>query len=683
MVIVSVMLRAQKVLVCSKKMAKIFAIDHFVNHPVEYFRDKDLTSVSAIAGWGRKASFFRAEKYAKQHHIQCVCLEDGFIRSLGLGKEGYPPLSLVVDLTGIYFDATRSSDLEQLILSNEQEQNNIRAKQAIQKILAHGITKYNQKFVPMSPQLFAQGKHILVVDQTFGDQSIQYAGASPADFKVMLNTAINNHPDATIWVKVHPDVIAKKAKGHFELKDLQHPKIKICSENYNPIELLKNMNEVYVVSSQLGFEALLCGKAVHCFGVPWYAGWGVTLDQHAPIEILKGRRQVHRSIEHLFACAYFVYARYVSPVTQQRCELEDILDILIPNIAFQNRLGSALTAFGFSRWKRKFIASFLDFPKTQLKFKQWFLPNKMQNIVAWGKKASLLKQKQYLDVITVEDGFIRSFGLGAALVRPHSLVFDDVGIYYDATKVSRLENLLNNIHLTDEQILRSQRLIRKLVDLQISKYNVGKQQHLSRPQNEKRVILVVGQVEDDMSIQLGGVDIKENLVLLKTVREHHPDSYIMYKPHPDVHAGLRVGHIPEQQALKYANKIELDTSILECFKICDEVHTITSLSGFEALLRGLKVYCYGLPFYAGWGLTQDLHICHRRQQQLTLEQLVYVSLVEYPVYNIETTEKIRVPLVTPEHVIDYIQPSIRKPKTHSSSLFTKVFTSFRRLKIRK
>ncbi|MCG2973922.1 capsular polysaccharide biosynthesis protein, partial [Escherichia coli] len=55
-------------------------------------------------GWGRKKSFFDALKAAQRNHKNCICLEDGFIRSMGLGKQGYTPLSLVVDRTGIYFD---------------------------------------------------------------------------------------------------------------------------------------------------------------------------------------------------------------------------------------------------------------------------------------------------------------------------------------------------------------------------------------------------------------------------------------------------------------------------------------------------------------------------------------------------------------------------------------------------
>ncbi|MFT4021733.1 MAG: capsular polysaccharide biosynthesis protein [Acinetobacter sp.] len=669
-------------LVCSKKMAQIPAIEIFTQHQIAYKRLALNENTCAIAGWGRKASFFRAQQLAETKRLDCICLEDGFIRSLGLGKQGFPPLSLVVDHSGIYFDATQSSDLEKLILSEEVTENNDRAQRAIATIVKYGITKYNQNYRALDPTKFQEGIHILLVDQTYGDQSIRYAGADSEAFKKMLQVAKEQHPEATIWVKTHPDVVAGKAKGYFNVAELKQQGIRVLSENYNPIELLQQMDDVYVVSSQMGFEALLCGKTVHCFGIPWYAGWGLTNDSHAPVDILQERRTQHRTIEHLFASAYFHYARYVSPLTQQLCELEDILDLFIPNIEFQKRFQKQIVAYGFSRWKRQFIADYLDYSHIQLRFKQWSKPNKNEQVVAWGKKANLLKAEGYQNVCTVEDGFIRSTGLGATLIRPHSLVFDDIGIYYDATRPSRLENLLNESALTAAQLQRARNLIQQLIDLQVSKYNVGQSSQLQRPEAFSKVLLVVGQVEDDMSILLGGVDIKQNLQLLQKVRQNYPDAYIIYKPHPDVQAGLRVGKIANDVALQYANVIEVDHSILECFKICDEVHTITSLSGFEALMRGLIVYCYGLPFYAGWGLTQDQHECHRRTKKLSLEQLVYITLVQYPVYNIEITEKMRVPLVQPEKVIDLLQPSKRQPIPHQS-LLAKIFTSFRRLKTRK
>ncbi|MTD12270.1 capsular polysaccharide biosynthesis protein [Acinetobacter sp. YIM 103518] len=635
-----------------------------------------------VFGWGRKHSFFKAQAYAKNHQLKCVCLEDGFIRSLGLGKDGYNPLSLVVDHTGIYFDAFQTSDLEQLIQVQESRKFNERARSSINKIKAFSITKYNQKFLQVDKKLFQTGRNILVVDQTFGDQSTKYAGASPETFKVMLQKACLDHPEATIWVKTHPDVVAGKAKSHFSQTDLLHPNIRTLTENYNPIQLLQYMDEVYVVSSQLGFEALMCGKKVHCFGVPWYAGWGITDDQFAPIEILQNRRGVNRSLEHLFACAYLKYACYVSPVTQERCELEDVLKILIPNIEFQKRLPASIVAYGFSPWKKQFIRDFLNFPKTAVKFKKFFKPAKTEYVLAWGEKAKLLKDKGYKKVITVEDGFIRSIGLGASLIRPCSLVFDDIGIYYDATQSSRIENLLKTTELTSSQYARAQKLCNSLVELNISKYNVGSIDKLVRPKKDKKVLLVIGQVEDDMSVQWGGVDIKTNLDLLTEVRINNPDSHIIYKPHPDVHAGLRIGKIKEQIVLQFADQIELESSILECFEICDEVHTMTSLSGFEALLRGIKVYCYGLPFYAGWGLTTDKYSCSRRNKKLDLETLVYVTLVDYAVYNIPFTKNMNIPVISPENVISYLQQQMNSPKKKQSKSWKDVLMSFRNLKNR-
>jgi capsular polysaccharide export protein len=64
----------------------------------------------------------------------------------------------------------------------------------------------------------------------------------------------------------------------------------------------------------------------------------------------------------------------------------------------------------------------------------------------------------------------------------------------------------------------------------------------------------------------------------------------------------------------------------------DAVHVLTSLAGFEALLRGREVYTWGLPFYAGWGLTHDRLSCARRNRNLTLDELVHASLIAYPRY---------------------------------------------------
>lgn len=641
-------------LVASKGILDIQGLSALVGEPIKYFRGFKKNKHQSIAGWGRKKSFFRAKSYAEQHQLDLICLEDGFIRSMGLGKDDYPPLSIVYDRTGIYFDATQSSDLEQLIQQDETEAHNRRATQLIQHIIDAQISKYNLKFHPLDTQKFQDQKNILLIDQTFGDQSIYYAGASEASFKQMLDVAMATHPNAKLWLKVHPDVIAGKAKGHFNLAEIaQYSNVEVYAEQVNPIALLQQMDEVYVVSSQMGFEALLCGKKVHCFGLPWYAGWGQTYDQYAPNQIIGSRRQVERSIEHLFVCAYLKYARYISPVTGQCCELEHILALLEVNVKAQHQLPEKLFAYGFSAWKKRFLPQFFQFPNLTMSFLSWTKPKRDQHVITWGKKARLLKDQDFKNVTTVEDGFIRSSGLGANLIRPYSLVFDDVGIYYDATQASRLETILATLNLNQRQIDRAEQLITQLKQMAISKYNVGKRSQLNRPPHD-RVLLVTGQVEDDESIRWGSLAIKTNLDLLKLVRTQHPDAYIIYKPHPDVQSGLRLGKIADADLQCYADKVEQDISIIQCLEIVDELHTITSLSGFEALLRGKTVYCYGMPFYAGWGLTIDVCANERRQRRLTLSELVYGVLIEYAAYNLPATTPFKLARVNVEDVIAQI-----------------------------
>ncbi len=60
---------------------------------------------------------------------------------------------------------------------------------------------------------------------------------------------------------------------------------------------------------------------------------------------------------------------------------------------------------------------------------------------------------------------------------------------------------------------------------------------------------------------------------------------------------------------------------------------MTSLMGFEALLRGTPVTCTGAPFYAGWGLTEDRGaVPARRAARPTLAGLAHAALIDFPRY---------------------------------------------------
>jgi capsular polysaccharide export protein len=247
----------------------------------------------------------------------------------------------------------------------------------------------------------------------------------------------------------------------------------------------------------------------------------------------------------------------------------------------------------------------------------------------------------------IEDGFLRSAGLGADLVRPLSWVVDEQGIYYDATCPSRLESILAAMEPDPLLEQRAAALRERIVAARLTKYNVGNERW-QPPSAVSRVVLVPGQVESDASLAFGAPDVRRNIDLLRAVRIACPDAHVVYKPHPDVLAGMRRAGIEEEEARHWCDELVGNVPMDALIEHAHEVHVMTSLSGFEALLRGKEVICHGLPFYSGWGLTHDLVRCPRRERNLTLDQLVAGALIRYPVY-FDRDGKGR---ITPEGALD-------------------------------
>ena len=239
----------------------------------------------------------------------------------------------------------------------------------------------------------------------------------------------------------------------------------------------------------------------------------------------------------------------------------------------------------------------------------------------------------YLKRIFLEDGFLRSVGLGADLIRPLSWVVDQRGIYYDASRPSDLENLLQTTAFSTDTLQRAASMQRQLVATGLTKYNVGSS-GWQRPAaaNGCVLVLVPGQVETDAAIRLGAPGITTNIALLQAARAAHPAAWLIYKPHPDVVAGLRDSGAQEEDAAQWCNQVITDVSMGVLLDVVDVVHVLSSLAGFEALLRGKKVICHGLPFYAGWGLTNDVLSTPRRTRSLSMHELVAGVLLEYPRY---------------------------------------------------
>ncbi|HIW06402.1 MAG TPA: capsular polysaccharide biosynthesis protein [Candidatus Ignatzschineria merdigallinarum] len=647
-------------------------------------QDEFAQQVSFSIGWGNKPNTKKARAYAEKHELPFIALEDGFLRSMDLGVNGEDPLSLVVDDLGIYYDTTKASRLEEMILNQSALANDLmKGERALKLVIEHRLTKYNHVLEgwPAHLEINLAKPQVLVIDQTFGDMSLEYGSANFETFQTMLQAAIAENPDAEIWIKVHPDVLAGKKQGHYSaliaeiaIHPERYPQIHILAENIHPHSLIEKMDRVYVATSQMGFEALMLGKEVITFGVPWYAGWGLTEDRNPLVNMpaFQDRRRQATFLE-LFTASYLQYCRYINPFTQERGTIFEVIDYLVMMKRRERLLQGEIWIVGLSWWKRKIMSPFLKTVNNQLRFfkteaalKKAFhslnalnksdhsdsglsSPSESQlqlssvlrqsssiRLLLWGKKfpalESLAKSAQ-LPVLRMEDGFIRSVGLGSNLVAPRSLVIDDEGIYFDAGKPSRLERILEETRFTTEMIAEADQLKKALVAAKVGKYNVGNSTLDLQLPNDQRILLVPGQVEDDASIQTGTRDIKTNLGLLQYVRAHNPEAYIIYKPHPDVVSGNRVGDIPEAKTLQYADTVMAEADIIVLMEVCDELHTMTSLSGFEALLRDKKVFCYGIPFYAGWGLTTDLYrLENRRKRRLTLPELIAGTLLLYPEY---------------------------------------------------
>lgn len=589
----------------------------------------------AVAGWGRKPSGHHAERLAKKWGVPSIRLEDGFLRAYGT-SDRFPALSLVVDPLGIYYDATRPSSLEVLLDSSNDVLEGIAQDVARAKalILEHRLSKYNHA-PDWQPDAHGSTR-VLIVDQTAGDLSLSYGNAGPETFASMLRAARDENPDAVLYVKTHPEVASGRKRGHYAGLHTDKRSV-LISHAVNPQSLLTHMDKVYVATSQLGFEALLAGKPVACFGLPWYAGWGVTADrQTCP------RRSRPRTVDELFAAAYFHYTRYLAPVTRERGTIFDVIDWLIHQKKTQARSSGRSIAVGLRRWKAANLAPLLSLHHERVhcvadcKAASKLKPRPGDRLVVWGRNLppglSDLASTSGADLVHVEDGFYRSVGLGSDLVPPSSLAIDKRGIYFDPTRESDLEHILayGNFSVQDRARARSVRHF--IVEHGLTKYNLEPRNHPDWGDTHREIVFVPGQVEDDASLRYGAPGFRDNLTLLRTVRNQHPHAFIVFKPHPDVQAGNRKAITRTPDVLEYADLIETRCSITSCIDAADRVCTLTSLSGFEALLRKKPVETWGRPFYAGWGLTHDFDPPPRRGRKLTLDELVAGALLRYPLY---------------------------------------------------
>lgn len=291
----------------------------YINNIFQIFTKKN------FKGWGRKRTGRFALWCHKTFGGNLTLLEDGFIRSLDLGVKGSPSFSIVQDDIGIYYDATTPSRLEYILQTYDFDSDvalMTKARDAIELIKKYHISKYNHAKDIDKNFFLSDEKRVLIIAQTAGDSSLHYGRGYEYSTDQMIKKAVEENPDCKIYLKIHPDVLTGKKSSDIDIKNIDK-NISIISEDINPISLLKCFSKVYTKTSGMGFEALLVGCECVCFGMPFYASWGITDDR-----LTCDRRKRKLSIEEVFAAAYILYTRYVNPYSKKEIDIIETIETI-------------------------------------------------------------------------------------------------------------------------------------------------------------------------------------------------------------------------------------------------------------------------------------------------------------------------------------------------------------------
>ena len=601
------------------KEKRIPFLDSFFENRITYSPAKYVHELTAIAAYGDDSLIRQGRKLATKKTIPFYIIQPGL--SPLILEDNQPlfdyPYSYLISQSD---DSTKDLDIKQLLNSANLESSLLeKAKIVLDVINQQGE---NTEF-------------IVLVDQVDDGNNVRASA-----FKKMLSDALDTYPENSIK-------IISFFSGNGYLKGYSRDKgIEYIENTLHGKKLLKSAKKVMVVDAMEGFVPLLLNKEVHCFGQPFYSGWGLTKD-----EIKNNEDPRNRTVLELFTIVFYLYEKQINPLTGLPTDLNDILEVFHHQGHLNNnKADKRVYCFGIQPWKRGFVRPFVKSPSNTVLFPKSAHEvskdiDENSELLVWGHKeppdVRELAARFNKPIMRIEDGFIRSVGLGTNVTLPWSLALDHKGIYYNPQEVSELEAILNHQIFTENMMKDAKRIRQKIVENQLTKYNSEPIETLQLPSEGKRVILVPGQVEDDASIRYGCKDIKSNTDLLNCVRQNNPDAYIIYKPHPDIVSRNRQGEVTSDFISDACDHIEIEASIISCIQYADEVHTMTSLTGFDALLRDKKVFTYGSPFYSGWGLTEDRHPVDRRTRTLTLDELIAGALLVYPRYY-DWENKIRV-----------------------------------------
>ncbi len=259
------------------------------------------------------------EQYANELRRPRLMVEDGLVGLPAFQSSPLPSLSILIDDKAPYFDASQATRLEDT-LNDEWELSNTQ-RQRCEELVARFVDSRLSRFAYASDNPLDLPEHsVLVVDQRTRDRALTGNPSAAQAFEQMLQAALDDNPGATVVVKLD---FPSEGEESF-LHQLAHDKsVRVVAPGANPHAVFDRCHSVYTVCSSLGFEALMRNRQVRCFGMPFYAGWGLTDDWQSC-----ARRSRRRRLEDVFYAAYLLHSRYYRPDLGRTCNIEEVLTYL-------------------------------------------------------------------------------------------------------------------------------------------------------------------------------------------------------------------------------------------------------------------------------------------------------------------------------------------------------------------
>lgn len=609
-------------------------------------------------------------KYMAASGRPIVHLSEGYLRSVGLASDTMPPHSLLLDRSAPHYDASRPSDLENILNGYDFEADTALMERAVMLqtgLIKSSLSKYNH-VLPVADIGLLYGvkdrPRVLVLGQV--ESTPEFKLANPRNYtnNDLVAIAAKENPEAEIIFKPHPNVLNKSQSTLSDPGKIAHL-CRVLDQDLPLAQALETVDSVYTISSLGGFEALLRGISTTVLGQPFYAGWGLG-DDRQPLP----RRRRTLTVQEVFAAAYILYPVYVDSLYKTIISAERAVEHLnemvkaraqkkisggqnalielpetVPPVQLQTLiLGDASYTSRMNSWfvDRKFsqIPATLDESVFALDFKSELNKKQFEFFIVTADCPPYLKEyaeSSDKKVSYVTEGFLCSAEVDSTKYLPYSLLIDGVAPHYDGSMATDLETLIGTHNfVSDTELMTRARLLReKLLCSGLSKLNhanrVPDVQSIYGSKNRPR-ILVLGQVEDSEAFSLSNPRCYTNNDLVTIAAMENPNAQIIFKPAPEILHKLR-NAVSNPAEVKHLCQILVhDLPLTQALETIDHVYTISSLGGFEALLREIKTTTLGLPFYAGWGLGDDRLESERRTRKLSINEVFAAAYVLYPKY---------------------------------------------------